>query len=97
MYRLFRMRRYNPKSINDKYDFLFPQAITTNILRNENGGVLESDLLQYDRHLEDSILHLNRALSSGSARALPTRMATRFGIIIMAVWKPSFAPSTNAS
>lgn len=74
MYRLFRMRRYNPKSINDKYDFLFPQAITTNILRNENGGVLEADLLRYDRHLEDSTQHFNRALSSGSARALSVRL-----------------------
>ena len=74
MYRLFRMRRYNPKSIDDKYDFLFPQAITTNILRNENGGVLESDLLRYDRHLEDGTIHFNRALSSGSARALSIRL-----------------------
>ena len=74
MYRLFRMRRYNPKSISDKYDYLFPQAITTNILRNENGGVLESDLLRYDRHLEDSTMHFYRALSSGSARALSVRL-----------------------
>lgn len=74
MYRLFRMRRYNPKSITNKYDYLFPQAITTNILRNENGGVLESDLLRYDRHLEDNIMHFNRALSSGSARALSVRL-----------------------
>lgn len=70
MYRLFRMRRYNPKSITNKYDCLFPQAITTNILRNENGGVLESDLLRYDRHLADNVTHINRALSSGSARVL---------------------------
>ena len=67
------MCRYNPKSISDKYDYLFPQAITTNILRNENGGVLESDLLRYDRHLEDSTMHFYRALSSGSARALSVR------------------------
>lgn len=74
MYRLFRMRRHNPKSVTDKFDYLFPQAITTNILRNENGGVLESDLLRYDRHLEDRTLHINRALSSGSARALSVRL-----------------------
>lgn len=70
MVRIFRMRRFNPKSLNGKFDYLFPQTITTNILRSEDGGVLESDLVRYDRHLGDKVKHLNRASSSGSARAL---------------------------
>lgn len=73
MYRFFRMRRFNPK-VNGKFDYLFPQAITANILRSEDGGVLESDLQEYDRHLGNKIVHLNRALSSGTARALSVRL-----------------------
>ena len=73
MYQFIRMRRYNAKSTSGEFDYLFPQAITTNILRNENGGVLESDLLQYDRHLDNQVAHMNRALSSGTARALSVR------------------------
>lgn len=70
MYRHFRMRRYNPNSISGKFDVLFPQTITDNILRSNDAGVLESDLLRYDRHLDSNIAHLNRALSDGTARAL---------------------------
>jgi hypothetical protein len=72
--RLIRMRRYNPKSTSGEFDVLFPQAITENILRSENGGVLESDLLQYDHHLGDHGVHINRALSDGTARALSVRL-----------------------
>lgn len=68
MNRKFRMRRYNSSS--KKYDVLFPQTITGNILRQEDGGVLESDLLQYDRHLISKGLHFNRAVSSGTYRSL---------------------------
>jgi len=74
MNRLIRMRRYNPKSISGKYDSMFPQTVTLNILRSETGGVLEDDLLQYDRHLDSTVLHINRALSDGTARALSVRL-----------------------
>lgn len=72
MNRIIRMRRYNKQS--EKFDVLFPQAITENILRSEDGGVLEADLLQYDRHLSNPIVHINRALSDGTARALSVRL-----------------------
>ena len=61
MVRIFRMRRFNPKSLNGKFDYLFPQTLTTNILRSEDGGVLESDLVRYDRHLGDKVKHLRSA------------------------------------
>lgn len=73
-YRLIRMRQYHSKSNSGEFDVLFPQAITENILRSENGGVLESDLLQYDRHLGNHDVHINRALSDGTARALSVRL-----------------------
>ena len=73
-YRLIRMRRYNSKSTSGEFDVLFPQGITENILRSENGGVLESDLLQYDHHLGNNTVHINRALSDGTARALSVRL-----------------------
>ncbi|WP_300943875.1 hypothetical protein [uncultured Duncaniella sp.] len=72
MYRIIRMRRFNGQS--GKFDYLFPQTVTENILRTEDGGVLEADLLQYDRHLENPIVHINRALSDGTARALSVRL-----------------------
>ena len=74
MYRIFRMRRYNPKSLNGKFDVLFPQTVTANVIRSEDGGVLEADLQRYDRHLSDHVIHLNRALSSGTARALSIKL-----------------------
>lgn len=74
MNRLIRMRKYNPKNLSGKFDVLFPQTVSSNIIRSENGGVLESDLLQYDRHLGDNNEHLNRALSEGTARALSVRI-----------------------
>ena len=75
MYRLIRMRRYSPKS--GKFDYLFPQTVTENILRTEDGGVLESDLLTYDRHLSNQTVHINRALSEGTARALSVRFKNK--------------------
>ena len=76
-YRLIRMRRYNSKSTSGEFDVLFPQGITENILRSENGGVLESDLLQYDHHLGNNTVHINRALSDGTARALSVRFKNK--------------------
>ena len=73
MNRLVRLRRFNPKRISGKFDVFFPQTVTLNTLRSENGGVLEDDLLQYDRHLDSTVMHINRALSNGSARALSVR------------------------
>lgn len=74
MDRLIRMRRYNSKSLSGKFDTLFPQTITENILRSEDGGVLEANLLQYDRHLTNETMHMNRALSEGTARALSVHL-----------------------
>ena len=72
MNRIIRMRRYNPKSPT-RFDVLFPQTITTNVLRSNDGGPLESYLDCYDRHLENDVVHINRALSDGTARALFVR------------------------
>ena len=66
MNRFIRMRKYNPSSNSGKFDVLFPQTITTNILRSNDHSVLESDLDNYDRHLENPVMHLNRALSEGT-------------------------------
>ena len=66
------MRRYKPKSPT-RFDVLFPQTITTNVLRSNDGGPLESYLDCYDRHLENDVVHINRALSDGTARALFVR------------------------
>lgn len=74
MNRLFRMRRANTKSKPSSYDVLFPQGITSNVIRAENGGVLESSLLQYDRHLGDHSIHINSATSKGTNRYLEIRM-----------------------
>ena len=74
MNRLFRMRRANTKSKPSSYDVLFPQGITSNVIRAENGGVLESSLLQYDRHLGDHSIHINSATSKGTNRYLEVRM-----------------------
>lgn len=63
-----RIRRYNPSS--KVFDVLFPQTITANVLRKEDGGVLESDLLQYDHHLQSKGIHINKAVSSGTYRNL---------------------------
>lgn len=73
MNRIIRMRRYNPNSPSGRFDVLFPQTITTNVLRSEDGGPLESWLDCYDRHLENDVVHINRALSEGTARALSVR------------------------
>ena len=72
MNRIIRMRRYSPKSPT-RFDVLFPQTITTNVLRSNDGGPLESYLDCYDRHLENDVVHINRALSDGTARALFVR------------------------
>ena len=74
MNRFIRMRKYNPSSNSGKFDVLFPQTITTNILRSNDHSVLESDLDNYDRHLENPVMHLNRALSEGTARALSVHL-----------------------
>lgn len=74
MNRFIRMRKYNPSSNSGKFDVLFPQTITTNILRSNDHSVLESDLNNYDRHLENPVMHLNRALSEGTARALSVHL-----------------------
>lgn len=68
MNRLFRMRRYNEKK--SVFDVLFPQSVTSNILRRDDGGVLETYLKYYDRHVQGSMPHLNRAKSRGTYRKL---------------------------
>lgn len=68
MVRYYRQRWYD--SSKKKFDVLAPQAFTGNILRRDNGGVLEYDLLQYDRHLADHRIHLVHATSNGTPRVL---------------------------
>lgn len=59
----YRIRRYNA-AIED-YDVLFPQTITSNVLRRDGSGVLEEYLTRYDRHLVDSFRHMVHATSEG--------------------------------
>lgn len=68
MNRIMRMRRVN-KQTSD-FDILFPQTVTENVLRRDNGGVLENYLCEYDRHLQDSLKHLNHVTSTGRCDAL---------------------------
>lgn len=68
MNRNIRMRRYS--SSGRIYDILFPQTVTGNILRGDGVGVLESSLLQYDRHLSSNQVHMNHAVSAGTYREL---------------------------
>lgn len=68
MNRILRMRRYNETT--HTYETLFPQTITANVLRSDNGGVLESYLQLYDKHLMYPVPHLNRAISNGTHRHL---------------------------
>lgn len=70
MNRLIRIRRANKKSANGSFDVLFPQTVTQNVLRSEDGGVLEESLLKYDRHLANKLAHVNRVVSSGTPTAL---------------------------
>lgn len=68
MNRIFRMRRFSKKQ--NAYETLFPQTVTRNVLRADNGGVLESYLHMYDKHLDYPVPHLNRAFSFGTHRHL---------------------------
>lgn len=68
MNRIFRMRRWNKKS--NIFDILFPQTLSSNVLRRENGGVLETFLTAYDSHLENGRRHINHAYSRGDERHL---------------------------
>lgn len=68
MNRHIRIRQWNAKTA--AWDTMFPQTLTSNILRRENGGVLEDYLHHYDNHLVDVLPHLNRAISYGTYRHL---------------------------
>ncbi|MCM1294984.1 MAG: hypothetical protein NC311_05535 [Muribaculaceae bacterium] len=68
MNRYMRIRQYNAKT--KERVVLFPQAMTGNILRRDNGGVLENFLQYYDKHLANPGPHLNRATSTGTYRHL---------------------------
>lgn len=71
MNRMVRIRRFNSSSkANQPFDILYPQSITNNILRREDGGVLESYLHDYDRHLVDQRHHFVRGESYGDGRRL---------------------------
>lgn len=66
-------RRFRIRSLNKQtniYDTLFPQTLTENILRRDDGGVLESYLNEYDHHMSDPVFHFNRAYSYGTHRHL---------------------------
>jgi len=75
MNRLFRMRRFNAKK--NIFDILFPQTVTSNILRRENGGVLETWLTTYDNHLGNSVKHFNHAYSRGTERKLEAHIRNK--------------------
>ena len=60
MNRYIRMRRSN----NGSWDTLFPQGVTDNILRREDGGVLENYLVDYDYHLINNTRHFNHAVTT---------------------------------
>lgn len=64
----FRMRRYNKRERT--HDTLFPQTLTENVLRRDDGGVLESYLCEYDKHMDYPVYHFNRAISHGTHRHL---------------------------
>ena len=68
MNRYYRQRWYDPSK--KRYTTLIPQGETGNILRQNNGGVLEHYLAQYDRHLADHNDHLVHAISNGTPREL---------------------------
>lgn len=67
-YRMIRIRGAN-KSAKD-FDILLPQTATSNVFRDDSNGILEQSLVCYDRHLGNTLTHVNRALSSGTATAL---------------------------
>ena len=76
MNHLYRARRYSDSS--ETYDTLFPQTITNNILRQNNGGVLEQYLNVYDHHVVDAGRHVISVTSTGTHRRLN---ATARGIV----------------
>ena len=45
---------------------MFPQSVTQNVLRQENGGVLENSLVEYDNHLANNLRHFNRATTTNT-------------------------------
>jgi len=62
------MRQWNVK--RKIWDTMFPQTVTSNILRRDNGGVLEDYLHQYDKHVASPLRHLNHTRSYGTYRHL---------------------------
>lgn len=68
MDRFFRFNKYNPNTLN--YDGLLPQGHTSNILRKDNMGILETFLGAYDDHLTNSQRHVIRATATGTSRNL---------------------------
>lgn len=75
MNRLFRIRRFNEKK--NIFDILFPQTVTSNVLRRENGGVLETWLTTYDNHLGNATKHFNHAYSRGTERKLEAHIRNK--------------------
>ena len=75
MNRLFRIRRFNKKK--GIFDILFPQTVTQNVLRRDDGGVLEDYLVDYDKHIINGLLHLNRAKSYGTNRHLEAHIRNK--------------------
>lgn len=68
MNRYIRIRQYN--GARKEWYSQFPQTVTGNILRRDNGGVLETFLQGYDKHLANPLPHLNKAMSTGTYRHL---------------------------
>lgn len=67
-YRLIRIRGANKSA--SSFDTLLPQTCTSNVFRDDSSGILEQSLVCYDRHLGNTLTHVNRALSTGTATAL---------------------------
>ena len=63
MNRLFRIRRFNKKK--GIFDILFPQTVTQNVLRRDDGGVLEDYLVDYDKNI--IMWNVNRHSTSTTA------------------------------
>lgn len=67
-YRKIRIRVANKNK--KSFDVAWPQTVSSNIIRDDTKGILEQSLVQYDAHLNNSLIHANRALSRGTASAL---------------------------
>lgn len=62
-----RIRQANKRT--KEFDILLPQTVTRNVLRNDR-MVLEDCLINYDRHIENDLIHFIRTKSMGGTSSL---------------------------